>query len=676
MRKALLAAALLSSPAAAEPIIIPLPKEIKTGDGYFSVVEAGGGARAGIRFDGELESVATLFAADLKARTRRDVQMVKEGARITLAHEIRLDIDSSLPLKPGGYKLDVRPKGVTVVGKDAAGAWYGTRSIIQMLPPGGAEIWFTTRGIDLPPVSITDEPRFAWRGMHMDVGRHFFPVEDIKKFIDWLAFHKLNTFHWHLTEDQGWRVEIKKYPKLTEIGAYRDSTPPYGNRNSDDGKRYGGFYTQEQIKDIVAYAAARYVTIVPEVDMPGHMAAAIAAYPELGNSDIPNYKPKVETRWGVHYYTLAPTELTFQFVEEVLTEICALFPSTYIHIGGDEAPKDQWEQSPRVRELMKKEGMKDGHDVQSYFVKRVEKILAAKGRKLIGWDEIREGGLAPNATVMSWRGEAGAVASAKEGHDVVMASTSHLYFDHYQLPKNPELAKGVEFEVWGGFQPIYNVYSYDPVPQALSVEEAKHILGVQGQLWSEYLKTYDKLEYTAFPRIAALAEIAWSPVDKKNYENFRSRLDMVTKHYAAAGVRHAKPLDQPKRQTKDGSTIETSLGTFRKEFLWPELAYDGDPETFFWSSQGVKAGDHFTLTLRAAVSGKVKVVTGDKVGPFTDKLDHGLIEASSDGSRWTEVADFKDGRAEGMVPAGTTSLRIRATKPQAHWFTIGEIELN
>ncbi|WP_052573061.1 family 20 glycosylhydrolase [Haloferula sp. BvORR071] len=673
MRIALLAVALISSLAAVEPAIIPLPKEMKMGEGSFPVVESSGEPRAGIRYDRELEGIANLFAADLKERANGDIKLVKEELRIKLPHEIRLDLDTSLPLKPGGYKLEVKPEGVTVIGKDVAGAWYGTRSILQMLPPKGTEVWATTKGVYLPAISITDEPRFSWRGMHMDVGRHMYPVEDIKKFIDWLAFHKLNTLHWHLTEDQGWRIEIKKYPKLTEVGGFRDSTPPYGNRDSDDGKRYGGFYTQEQIKDLVAYAAARQVTIVPEIDMPGHMAAAIAAYPEFGNSDIPNYAPKVRTRFGVLYDTLAPTEETFKFIDDVLTEVCALFPSTYIHTGGDEAPKDQWEQSPRVKELMKKEGLKDGHDVQSYFVKRVEKILEAKGRKLIGWDEIREGGLSPKATVMSWRGEQGAVDSVKEGHDVVMASTSHLYLDHYQLPKNPELAKGVEYEAWGGFQPIYNVYSYDPVPKALNAEEAKHILGVQGQLWSEYIRSYDKLEYTAFPRIAAVAEIAWSPLEKKNYDDFRSRLDPIMKHYDAAKVRHAVPLAAPKRETKDGGTIQTSLGTFRPLFLWPELAYDGDPETFFWSAAKVKADDYFTLTLRAAVSGKVKVVTGGKIGPFPDHLESGVLEASADGNTWTPVADFKSGTAEGILPAGTTNVRIRVTKAQESWFTLGEI---
>lgn len=668
MRKVLLSTVLIGSLVAAEPAIIPLPKTIEEGEGAFSFTND-----FGIRYDPALEGVAKLFAADLGARSGSEVGIKHEALKTGFGVEIVLDLDESLPLKPGGYRLKVTPDRIRIRGRDVAGAWHATRSILQMLPPKDSDVWKRVSEVGLPAVLILDEPRFAWRGMHLDVGRHFFPVEDIKKFIDWLAFHKLNTLHWHLTEDQGWRVEIKKYPKLTEVGGYRDSTPPYGNRDSDDGQRYGGFYTQEQIKDLVAYAAARQITIVPEIDMPGHMAAAIAAYPEFGNCDIPDYKPKVETRWGVHYYTLAPTEETFRFVDDVLTELCELFPSTYIHIGGDEAPKDQWEQSPRVRELMKKEGMKDGHDVQSYFVKRVEKILEKKGRKLIGWDEIREGGLSPKATVMSWRGEAGGIASAKEGHDVVMASNSHLYLDHYQLPKNPELGKGVEFEAWGGFQPIYNVYSYDPVPKALSAEEAKHILGVQGQLWSEYLKTWDKVEYTAFPRIAALAEIAWTSVERKNYDDFRSRLDGIMMHYDAAGVRHARPLAPPKRRTKDGSTVETSIDTFRSEFLWPELAYDGDPETFFWSSAGVKAGDHFTLTHRAAISGKVRVATGDKVGPFTDKLDSGVLEASSNGSEWTEIATFKDGAAEGSVPAGATGIRIRVTKPQDHWFTIGEI---
>lgn len=661
MRKAILSLALSSaSVTAADLPLIPLPKEMKAGEGSFAVT-----AETGIRFDAALANEAKLLSAELKARTGNEPKAVREELRIMLPSEIRIDLDNSLALEPGGYTLEATPKTVVIKGKDAAGAWNGTRTLLQLLPLEGDKA--------IPAVSIKDEPRFGWRGMHLDVGRHYFPVEDIKGFIDWLAFHKLNTFHWHLTEDQGWRIEIKKYPKLTEVGAFRESTPPYGARNSDDGKRYGGFYTQEQIKEVVAYAKERHITIVPEIDMPGHMAAAIAAYPEFGNSDIPGYAPKVNTRWGVHPYTLAPTEETFRFVDDVLTELCALFPSEYIHIGGDEAPKDQWEKSPRVKELMKKEGMKDGHDVQSYFIKRVEKMLEKKGRKLIGWDEIREGGLAPSATVMSWRGEQGGIASAKEGHDVVMASNTHLYFDHYQRPQGEELAKGKEFDSIGGFLPIAKVYSYDPVPKALTAQEAKHVLGVQAQLWTEYMHDWKKVEYMAFPRIAALAEVAWTPVEKKNYESFRGRLDGILKHYDAAEVNRAEPLDPPKRETADGSTVTTSLGIYQDH--WPELALDGKPDTFFWADRELKEGDHFTVAFKASKSGKVTVKTGGNASQNKDKLDGGVLEASTDGSTWKEVAAFADGVASGTLPAGTKQLRIRVTKPQKNWLIVHEVEV-
>lgn len=517
--------------ATAAPLpIIPQPVSVQPGEGAFQF-----SAETAIRHDRQLANEAKLFASELAKLTGQPVRTVGKELRIFLKSEILLDLDPSADLPASGYRLEITPKAVRITGKDAAGAFHGTRSVLQLLPATKPESGLAP----IPAATITDHPRFGWRGMHLDVGRHFYPVEDIKRFVDTLAFHKLNVFHWHLTEDQGWRIEIKKYPKLTEVGAFRNSSPPYGNRDSDDGVRYGGFYTQEQVRDIVAYAAARHITVVPEIEMPGHAAAAIAAYPELGNSDIPNYAPKVQTRWGVHPYTFAPTEEVFSFLTDVLTEVCELFPSSYIHIGGDEAPKDQWEKSPRVQALMKEKGLKDGHDVQSYFVKRIEKILEQKGRKLIGWDEIREGGLSPKATVMSWRGEAGGIASAKEGHDVVMASNSHLYFDHYQLPAKDELAKGLEYEAIGGFLPIDKVYSYDPVPSALSAEEAKHILGVQAQLWSEYFKDFKKVEYHAFPRIAALAEISWTPLAGKDYGSFRQRLEPILKHYAAAGFRCA-----------------------------------------------------------------------------------------------------------------------------------------
>ncbi|MES2922014.1 MAG: beta-N-acetylhexosaminidase [Verrucomicrobiota bacterium] len=649
---------------AADPLsLIPLPVVVQPGEGSFIFSE-----KTGIRYNPKLAGDAKLFAEDLTKLTGKPTALATKDSAPS-SSEILVDVDPTSDLPPSGYRLEVSPENIRIVGKDSAGAYYGTRTLLQLLPvsPLAGET------AAVPSVKITDQPRFAWRGMMLDVGRHYHSIDDIKRLIDWMAFHKLNTFHWHLSEDQGWRIEIKKYPKLTEVGGFRDSSPTYGNRNAQDGVRHGGFYTQEQVKNLVAYAAARHITIVPEIDMPGHMAAAIAAYPNLGNSDIPGYAPKVITSWGVHPYTLAPTEEVFQFVDDVFTEICALFPSTYIHMGGDEAPKNQWEQSPRVKELMKKEGMKDGHDVQSYFVKRVEKILEAKGRKLVGWDEIREGGLSPNATVMSWRGVDGGIASAKEGHDVVMAPNSHTYFDHYQSPAAMELAKGKEYEAIGGLLPIEKVYSYDPVPTSLSPAEAKHILGVQAQLWSEYFHDFKKVEYHMFPRVAALAEVAWSPVAIKNYPDFRQRLGGILKHYDAASLRRGDVMDPPVRKTMDGSTVETSLGTHQD--FWPELAFDGRADTFFWADRALKENDHLTLHLKAAAATatSVSVATGGKASRNRDKLQSGVLECSADGKAWTKIADFADGTASGTAPADTSHLRVRVTAPQENWLIVHEI---
>ena len=663
---AILSLSAVSLATAANPLpLIPQPAKLEQGTGVFKFSGA-----TGIRHHKSLTKEAALLGADLEKRTGQAPKRVSKELRILLPSEILMDVDPLSDLPPSGYRLAVSQQGVRIIGKDAAGAYHGTRTLLQLLPP---EPSFSQA--DLPALRITDHPRFAWRGMMLDVGRHFYPPEDIKRLLDWMAFHKLNVFHWHLTEDQGWRIEIKKYPKLTEVGGFRDSSPPYGARDSDEGVRYGGFYTQEQVKEIVSYASARHITVVPEIDMPGHMAAAIAAYPELGNSDIPGYAPKVQTRWGVHPYTLAPTEEVFQFVDDVFTELCAIFPSSYIHMGGDEAPKDQWESSPRVKELMEKKGLKNGHDVQSYFVKRVEKILEAKGRKLVGWDEIREGGLSPKATVMSWRGEAGGIASAKEGHDVIMSPNSHLYLDHYQAPAAQELAKGKEYEAITGFLPISKVYSYNPVPAALSNTEAKHILGVQANLWSEYFKTFKKVEYHAFPRIAALAEVAWTPEAVKNYPNFLLRLDGILKHYDAAGVNRGDVYAAPQQQTQDGSTVKTSLG-HHQEF-WPELAFDGRTETFFWANRELREGDHFTLHLKQATAGEtsINIVTGGTASRNGDRLKNGVIEATSDANSWSKIATFQDGQASGKLPPGTRQVRLRVTGGQTEWLIIHEIAI-
>ena len=426
-------------------------------------------------------------------------------------------LDKSLN-NPEAYKLSVSPFDVTITAPTGAGAFYGIQSLVQLMPSGVFKPGNKAKRIPVSCVEIFDEPRFSYRGMHLDVGRHMFPVGFIKKYIDLLAMHKQNKFHWHLTEDQGWRIEIKKYPKLQEIAAFRKETL-IGHASDKpmqfDGKRYGGFYTQEEVKDIVKYAQDRFINIIPEIEMPGHSSAALAAYPELACTDGPF---KVQTTWGVFEDVYCPKEETFEFLENVLTEVMELFPGEYIHIGGDECPKAAWKTSAVCQDLIKKEGLKDEHGLQSYFITRMEKFINSKGRKIIGWDEILEGGLAPNAAVMSWRGTEGGIEAARQKHNVIMTPTSHCYLDYYQSqPDEEPLAIG-------GYLPLSKVYSYNPIPEELNEEESKYILGVQGNVWTEYIPSSEHAEYMAFPRAIALAEVGWSPQSERNYEDFTTRL--------------------------------------------------------------------------------------------------------------------------------------------------------
>lgn len=412
-----------------------------------------------------------------------------------------------------GYRLTVKSNSVLIRAATAKGLFYGVTTLLQLFP---AEIMNVEpmNGLSwsAPCVEIEDHPRFTWRGVHLDVGRHFFPKEFIKKYIDLLAIHKINTFHWHLTEDQGWRIEIKKYPLLTQIGAWRKET-------MGDSTPYGGFYTQEEIKEVVAYAQKRFVTIVPEIEMPGHSVAALAAYPELSCTGGPF---EVATTWGIHNEVYcAGNEKTFEFLQDVLEEVIQLFPSEFIHIGGDECPKDRWKECSKCQARIKYEDLKDEHELQSYFIRRIEKFLNARGKRIIGWDEILEGGLAPNAAVMSWRGVQGGIQAAEAGHDVVMSPTSHCYFDYYQGKYGEP--KGI-----GGYIPLELVYSYEPVPQELSKDKQKHILGAQANLWTEYISTTEHVEFMLLPRMAALAELVWTPKDKRNYQNFQDRM---VEHY-------------------------------------------------------------------------------------------------------------------------------------------------
>ena len=408
-----------------------------------------------------------------------------------------------------GYKLNVSKDGIRISGKDK-GLFYAVQSILQMLPNDGV--------LKLPSVIIKDEPRYSYRGLHLDVSRHFFSKDVIKEIISQMAFYKLNNFHWHLTDDQGWRIEIKKYPKLTEIGSKRAQTL-VGNKFERfplffDGNPYGGFYTQEEIKEVVQFATERHVNVIPEIEMPGHASAAVAAYPSL--ACFPSNDFKVIETWGVFEDVFcAGKEETFEFLEDVLEEVLALFPSTYIHIGGDECPKTRWKVCPNCQKRIKELGLKDEHELQSYFIKRIEKSLNAKGRQIFGWDEILEGGLAPNAAVMSWRGEQGGIAAAKQKHPVIMTPEDYVYFDHNQgFSLNEPLSVG-------RLTNTKEVYDYNPTPvDSLTVDEQKYIVGVQANLWSEYLTSPAKLNYMLYPRVFALAEIAWTNTENKNYNNF------------------------------------------------------------------------------------------------------------------------------------------------------------
>ncbi|PIF70741.1 beta-N-acetylhexosaminidase [Flavobacterium sp. 2] len=450
-------------------------------------------------------------------------------------------------LKGEGYSLKSDKNGVEITGNSAIGTFYGIQTLIQLLP---AE---KSSNLTIASVNVQDEPRFAYRGAMLDVGRHFFSVAFVKKYIDYLALHKLNYFHWHLTEDQGWRIEIKKYPKLTEIGSKRNGSiiGRYPGKGSDNTPE-GGFYTQEEVKDIVKYASDRFITVIPEIEMPGHSSAAIAAYPEL--SCFPNEKTNlpanmisdkskqemangrnkiVQETWGVHADIFVPTENTFKFLEDVLDEVIALFPSKYIHIGGDEAPKDAWKKSEFCQQMIKEKGLKDEHGLQSYFIQRIEKYVNGKGRTIIGWDEILEGGLAPNAIVMSWQGEAGGIAAAKENHQVIMTPGSHVYLDHSQTKNEKEVTIG-------GFLPLEKVYSYEPIPKELNEQQAKYVMGAQGNVWTEYMANPAKVEYMIFPRLSALSEVLWSPKDKKDWTQFQTKIETMKKRYTMWGANYFK----------------------------------------------------------------------------------------------------------------------------------------
>ncbi|WDF54182.1 glycoside hydrolase family 20 protein [Mucilaginibacter sp. KACC 22063] len=483
--------------------IIPVPVKAVATNGKFSINTATSiVAQKGINTDN------LKFFNQMVGMSLSKSLVIKDN--LPVSNYIYLEIDTLQ--QKDGYQLSVNNKRIIIKGHDEAGVFYGLQTVVQLMQP-------SKKVIQVQGCEITDYPRFAYRGMHLDVSRHMFPVSAIKKWIDVLALFKINTFHWHLTDDQGWRIEIKSRPKLQSVSAYRNETL-IGHKkelpHQFDDKRYGGYYTQEEAKEIVAYARLRHITVIPEIEMPGHALAALAAYPGLGCTGGPY---QTATFWGIFDDVYcAGNEDTFNFLEGVLDEVIKIFPSEYIHIGGDECPKVRWAACPKCQKRIKDEHLKDEHELQSYFIRRISNYLESKGRKIIGWDEILEGGLTPGATVMSWTGIEGGVAAAAQHHQVIMTPEKYVYLDYYQslYPSEPLAA--------GGYTPLSKIYNYEPVPSRLTPEQAKYITGVQANIWSEYLPTVDKAEYMIFPRVLALSEMAWSNPKQRNYNNFLSRL--------------------------------------------------------------------------------------------------------------------------------------------------------
>jgi hexosaminidase len=511
--------------------VIPQPVSMEVDDGYFEI-----GPDTRVFAENEATTEAAKLIDALAPAIGFKLSLADASQRRRGSITLRLDEDLS-KLGGEGYMLRVSPRRISIRAKEPAGLFYGIQTLRQLL---AEQVFSKTKveGVEwkVPCVRITDYPRFRWRGLLVDPARHFIPKQDLMRFIDVMALHKFNSLQIHLTDDQGWRIEIKRYPKLTEIGAWMDFTAMgrgQGAEGSGD-KRPGGFYSQDDIREIVKYAAERYVNIVPEIEMPAHTGAAIVSYPEIGLYPEKLSSLPVEKRWFANERVLAPRPQTAEFMQNVLTEVLELFPSEYIHIGGDEANIEHWKKSEEMQALRRKLGLKDEAELHSWFIKQMDSFLTSHGRRLVGWDEILQGGLAPGAIVMSWRGQQGGITAANAGHDVVMAPTSHTYFDYYQGPSEKE-PKAI-----GGYLPLEKVYEFEPIPKDIAPEKAGHVLGVQGQLWGEFISTAEHRYYMAYPRAAALAEVAWSPEASRDYKNFLARLKRHLKRFDVAGINYRK----------------------------------------------------------------------------------------------------------------------------------------
>jgi hexosaminidase len=511
----------------AQVSIIPQPVSLQVQQGTFLINN-----QVSIHYAPAFKEIGQ--AAQLLSKAVQERSGYKLALNAGTGKKITLKIAKLTVPGTEAYTLKVTPNEIEIAANSKAGLVYGIETLLQTLPAIR-----TNAALQVPCMEVTDYPRFKWRGMHLDVSRHFFSPELVKEYIDLMATYKMNTFHWHLVDDQGWRIEIKKYPKLTETGAWRvDQTDKvWGSRpQAQPGEKatYGGYYTQEQLKEIVAYAQARNITIVPEIEMPGHVASAIAAYPNLSCKQQPQLPLTGGNYTNMSSNYCAGNDSVFTFLQDVLKEVMAIFPSQYIHIGGDEVDKGPWKNCSRCQERIKKEGLKNEEELQSYFVKRMEKFLVANHRKMIGWDEILEGGLAPEATVMSWRGEAGGIEAAKMNHDVVMTPGSPCYFDHYQA--GPE----GEPRAIGGMNTLKKVYSYEPIPAELDATQAKYVLGAQANLWTEFITTAEQVEYMVLPRMLALAEVVWSPKETRDWNGFNQRLQSQFRMFDQKGYHYSK----------------------------------------------------------------------------------------------------------------------------------------
>ena len=668
---ALMTAACSKAPAdraASGPSVVPAPLRFEHRAGAFSI---GPSTRIVI-----LESQVDLLpvASYLKA-------MLGRPTGFDLAVEVSTELAGETPVRPGsivlqlddreaplggeGYRLEVEPESIRILGSVPAGVFYGVQTLRQLLPAAieGAGGAAGGRAWTVPCVLVEDRPRFAWRGALLDCARHFFPKSFVLRWIDILAMHKLNTFHWHLTDDQGWRIEIKKYPRLTEIGAWRvDREDEHWNarepQRPGEAATYGGFYTQAEIREVVAYAAARHITVVPEIEMPGHAKAALAAYPELSCTGGPFTVPP-GGYWPITDVFCPGDERTFEFLEDVLAEVVELFPGPFVHIGGDEVDKAEWKRCPKCLARIKAEKLADEKELQSYFVRRIEKVLNARGKRLIGWDEILEGGLAPQATVMSWRGTEGGIAAAKAGHDVVMSPTSHCYIDYYQ--GNP----AYEPPAIGGYVPLGKVYAFEPVPEVLTEAEAGHILGGQANLWTEYVPDGKHAEYMALPRLAALAEAVWSPKDRRSWEDFAGRFGTLMSRYGSAGLNAARSAYLVAIETAADPGAKRAVMTLSTEVPVPDIRYTTDgsdpgpsskryrkPLTLVKSTVVKAAAFDGREPLNPAVSSErfllhsASGIEPALASPFSPKYPGGGGFAFTDGLLGTK--DAEDGRWQGF----------------------------